>query len=123
MLWSLILYAACSIIVLLVCLRRFCCGGEIGGGAGGKYVSGGFLILTWIAFVVLVSLFVYGIINIKLLPDNAPTGVITAPAADTTVAPSETNAPSEMNESTVHSWVGDIGSTADTSDSVGALLL
>ena len=66
--WSLLMYLGTAIIGLIaIGMRRCICKGEIGGANGCRVFAAAFLILLWVAFVVLVCLYQYKVFYIDTL--------------------------------------------------------
>ena len=65
--WSLIMLIGLSVTGLIVLgIRRCACGGELGGSVGGRVTSVIVLIALWVAFVTLVALQVYTVIDVDI---------------------------------------------------------
>lgn len=68
--FSVILYASCAILAILVLfIRRKLAvfgNGELGGPKGPKYASGLFLVFLWIFYVIMSSLQAYKVIEVNI---------------------------------------------------------
>ena len=65
--FSVILFTSCAVIaIILLIVRRFVAGAELGGPPVFKYISAVILVLLWGIYVLLSSLQTYGIINVQI---------------------------------------------------------
>jgi solute carrier family 8 (sodium/calcium exchanger) len=63
--FAVVLYTAIAIIAILVLvIRRFCTGGEVGGSKRGALLTGLLLVSLWLLYVLLSALQVYGVIRL-----------------------------------------------------------
>ena len=65
--FSVIVFLCCSIICFIVLgLRRYFLGGELGGQGYSRPVSAGILIFLWLIYILLVSLESYGVLVVEI---------------------------------------------------------
>jgi solute carrier family 8 (sodium/calcium exchanger) len=99
--WSLLMLIGLSVIGLIVIgLRRCICKGELGGNAGGRVFTMVLLIVLWLAFVALVTLQVYKVIDVDIVASiknlSQPTAVKSSPSPDVLAARiADTGAPAD----------------------------
>ena len=77
--FSVIMFLACSVICFIILgLRRYCVGAELGGDGPVRPISAAILLLLWLIYILFVSLESYELITIEIgdvptkydLPDN-----------------------------------------------------